>query len=231
MANWYKETENRILELKKQGYYNNWIKREENPITFLFEPGIKIEEWWVEKRKNIYLSNAKLLKVNSPMINFYVYPSKEFGDELGLIPALTFIEKKEIHGHLNQSPGHELTHILLREVNSYDNFPGGGVWSEGLCTFLDGNKIDRRKHVCSIKNWEEIIKISWIDWRIKLPDNIYPVGASIMQYIEENFGWNFIFEFIKNLKDYGSNEEEISIKIFKKKYLQLQNDWREWIIK
>ena len=223
------ETKKNVQTLGKQGFFDNWLKKETEFITFLVHPDTKLNEDWFKKRVATYKINAERLKIIPPKVIFYVYPSLEFGKERGVTPATSFIKSKEIHGHPHQSPGHELTHILLGEVNNTDNLPANGIWSEGLCVFLDGTNTDRRKHALSIGYAQDITNASWEKWRQNLPGNLYPLAGSIIQYLDGLFGWEKILVFLKELKNSGGNDAELSEGILNKKYSKLQEDWRKWL--
>lgn len=128
MPNWMAKTQKNIAELKKQNLYNDWPQKRFGSITFYIYPDFQIENIWFKKRLILYRKNAKTLKVQPPKVNFFVYPSLETGKNIGIVPAVCFIKMQEIHGHLNQSPGHELTHILIGKINDSKNLPGNGLW-------------------------------------------------------------------------------------------------------
>src|SRR3989338_7983473 len=117
MPQWMEETKQRIQLLEKEGFFNSWPKREMELITFFVYPEFVVPENWIEKRVTIYKANAEKLRVKPPKIKFFVYPSMEDGRKIGITHAITFIKQKEIHGHIKQSAGHELAHILLGEIS------------------------------------------------------------------------------------------------------------------
>ncbi|MDD3098671.1 MAG: hypothetical protein PHU82_02520 [Candidatus Pacebacteria bacterium] len=231
MSNWRVQTKNKIKELKKQGFYKNWGKKEFDLIIFFIYPNLKIDNEWFKKRINSYKKNAKILKVKPPKVNFFLYPSIEIGKKLGTTPAICFIKMKEIHGHLNQSPGHELTHILLGKINDSKNLPGNGLWQEGLCTYLNGTNTNQKKHALSLDISEETFNIPWESWSNHLPGSLYPLAGSIVQYIVKVYGWNKIILFLKKLRNSAKNQNKISLQIFKKSLEEIQKDWLKWIKK
>lgn len=229
MAQWLEDTKRNIQILKEKGYFNSWNKRQTELIAFYLCPDLILPNNWLEQRESIYLKNAEKLKVKAPEIDFYVYPSLEFGKSINIVPATSFIKAKEIHGHLNQSPGHELTHMLLGEINSTENLPANGLWSEGICVYLDGTNTDRRKHTNSLNYPEEILATIWQNWKDNLPSNLYPLAGSILQYLEELFGWDSVLEFLKKLKQ--DNDDKLSTKLFNYSLAELQQDWYLWLKK
>jgi len=224
-----KETKKNIQILRKQGFFDDWLRKETKFITFFIHQEARLDENWFKKRVDTYEANAQRLKIAPPKVAFYVYPSVEFGKEKGIIPAISFIKSKEIHGHPNQSPGHELTHILIGEINSTKNLPAHGIWSEGVCVFLDGTNTDYRKYVLSLNYPENIKNTSWGKWRRNLPNKLYPLAGSIIQYFDDLVGWKKILIFLKELKNLSSNDTELFKTIFNKKYHELQEGWREWL--
>ncbi len=231
MLNWMNETKNNIQALKKKDFFNSWTKQEIGLITFFIYPNLNLSNDWIKKRLNIYEENAKKLGVVPPKIIFYIYPSIDAVKDLGITPAITFVKAKEIHGHINQSPGHELTHILLGEISFSGDLPANGLWAEGICVCLDGTNTNRKKQVLSLNYTEDIIKTSWGNWRKNISGDFYPLAGSIIQYCVEVYNWRVLMKFIKGLKNSASNEEKLSIDIFGLSYLKLQKSWEEWIKK
>jgi len=227
---WLETTRENIQKLFKEGYFDDWKVIEFDPITFYLHPQTVVAEEWFKKRSDTYSENSKRLKITEPpKVSFYVYPSLEFGKTIGITPATSFVSTRQIHGHPNQSPGHELTHILLGEINSTDNLPANGLWAEGVCVYLDGTETDRHKHAGSLNYPEETISTDWTIWRQNLPGNLYPLAGSIIQYLDTGMGWDRILSFLKELKNSGSNDAELSETLFNKNYSQLQKDWRDWL--
>lgn len=223
------ETKENISILKEQGFFKSWTTINTQFIIFHIYPDTIIPPDWIDKRINIYTENcAKLNIIKPPKIDFFVYPSLEIGKQSGVTPAISFVKSKEIHGHLNQSPGHELTHILLGEINSTDNLPANGLWSESLCVYLDGTKTDRRKHTNSLNYPSETLATPWINWRSNLPGKLYPLAGSIIQYLDQKFGWDMVLKLIKTLKN---NDEELIRLLLGSSYSELQSDWFLWINK
>lgn len=232
MTNWLNETKNKIKKLKEDGFFNNWRIEKSEYITFYIYPNLEIPKDWIQKRIDIYSQNAKIFKIDFiPNVDFYVYPSIDSVKDIGITPAISFLKQKEIHGNLKQSPGHELTHILLGDINPSENLPANGLWEESLCVYYDGTNTDRKKHVNSINYSEEILNISWDFWRSNLPSNLYPLAGSIAQYCLEKYGLELLLKFIKEMRSNGTNDENICLIIFKISYQELQKNWRKWLKK
>lgn len=231
MPDWLNKTKEAVRALKQSGYFDNWALRKTELINFFIFPNLEVADEWFKKRINIYTENAKIFLGDSdpPKINFYVYPSIDSVKELGITPAISFLKEKEVHGHAEQSPGHELNHILLGILNPSENLPANGLWAEGLCVYFDGTKTNRKRHTLSLNYSEEIIKTPWAKWRSTLPQNLYPLAASIIQYCIETYGLKSTLKFVKNLRDSASNEEKLSCEIYKISFDNLQNDWRNWL--
>lgn len=229
MPQWMEQTKQRVQALEKEGYFNSWPKQETELIIFFVYPGFVVPENWIEKRVTIYKTNADKFGVKPPKIKFFIYPSMEVGQKIGVTPAITFIKQKEIHGHISQSPGHELTHILLGEINPSENLPANGLWAEGICVYFDGTNTDRKKHTLSLSFDKEVIGTPWVAWRENLPGNFYPLAGSIAQYCVEKYSWDAVLNYIKELRNFGSNDETISLKIFHVPYAELQDNWSTWL--
>jgi len=136
---------------------------------------------------------------------------------------------REIHGHLNQSPGHELTHVLIGKINDSKNLPGNGLWQEGLCTYLNCTKTNQKKHTLSLNFPEIILATPWEKWIKHMPGNLYPLAGSIIQYLVKRYGWKKMILFLKKLKKSAENQNKISFDIFKKSLEGIQEDWLKWI--
>jgi len=225
------DIKDKIKELKNKGFYNDWQKLIFGPITFFTPHSSDLNMDWFKKRFTAYKKNSKILKTKTPKVNFFVYPSKEFGQKIGIIPTVAFIKAREIHGHFNQSPGHELTHILLGEINSTENLPGNGLWHEGISTYLNETGTNQKKWVLSLNFSEEIINTSWLKWNKDVSGNLYPIFGSIIQYLINKYGWEKMISFLKELKNSAKNQEKISIKVFKKSINDIQKDWIRWLKK
>ena len=232
MSQWIKNTKNAIKQLRENGYFNNWnIKRIEH-ITFHIYPNLEISENWLQERVDIYKKNAEIFNISViPYVDFYVYPSIDSVKNLGILPAISFLKQKEIHGHLKQSAGHELNHILLGNLNPSENLPANGLWEEALCVYYDGTSTDRKKHTNSIDYAKKILNTPWNLWRANLPSNLYPLAGSIAQYCIEKYGIELVLKFIKNLRDNGTNDENLYSTIFNISYQKLQENWLAWLKK
>lgn len=232
MSTWMQNTKERIELLRRNGYFENWrVKNTEN-INFYIFPKLDIPIDWFEKRENIYKKNATLFEIKSPpKIEFYVYPSPDSVKDLGIVPAVSFLKKREIHGHLKQSAGHELTHILLGEINPSENFPPNGLWAEGICTYYDGTETDRRKHTTTLNYSKDILSTGWSSWNENLPGDLYPLAGSIVQYCANTYELKEVLRFVKGMRDGGTNVESLCLEIFHVSYQKLQSDWEEWLKK
>lgn len=230
MANWLEETKNQINNLKKEGFFDNWKIKKTEYIIFHIYPGLEIPKNWVQERVNIYAQNAKMFGINCPpCIDFYVYQSIDSAKNIGITPAISFLKQKEIHGHLKQSAGHELTHILLGDINPSENLPANGLWEEALCVYYDGTNTDRKKHTNSINYSEEILDTPWDSWRSTLPSNLYPLAGGIAQYCVEKYDLKLLLSFIKEMRNNGKNDENLCSIIFKISYHELQKNWKQWL--
>jgi len=223
------QTKQRVKKLKEEGFYDNWTKKNVGLITFFIYPDFQIDNEWFKKRLNAYKKNAKILKIKPPKVSFFVYPSIEIGKKIGIIPATCFIKMREIHGHLNQSPGHELTHVLIGKINDSKNLPGNGLWQEGLCTYLNATKTNQKKHTLSLNFSEIILTTPWEKWTKHMPGNLYPLAGSIIQYLVKRYGWKKMILFLKKLKKSAENQDKISLDIFKKSLKGIHEDWLKWI--
>lgn len=230
MYSWI-ETKIRVQALKNERLYNKWRKKKVGLITFFIYPEMKIESEWFKKRSDIYRKNAKKLGVKPPKINFFVYPSMEEGEKIGIMPAVAFPENKEIHGHLRQSPGHEVTHILLRQIKPSKYLKVNRFWNEGTCTYLNGTNIDHKERVLSLNIKKEILNTPWENWYKKLPSDLYHMAASVIQFLEEQYDWKATLSYLRKLRNSPKNDNAFSKKIFNASMKDLQNNWLRWLNK
>lgn len=224
----FKERDLRIRTLKRKGFFLNWTAKKYGQIQFFLWPEMQVPPKWIQARTSILKKNAQILSVKIPRISFYVYPPRESVKELGFIPAVSFISRKEIHGHLNQSPGHELTHILLGQLNNWRSLPANGVFSEGICTYLDGTDTNRRRHAVSMR-YNLKNKINLKKWYHHLPSQYYPLAGSLVQYLTEQYGWEKVHMFLKSLKGLRALSKTFR-EIFNTDLDTVEKEWRKWLL-
>ncbi len=203
MKTGFEETGRRVDQLKSEGYFNNWVTYDLPLIRFRVWPGFAITKAWIQERVSCYRKNARLLGVKPPLATFYVYPSVQAGQSIGITPTVCFASKWEIHGHINQSPGHELTHILLGELVNPRFLRAHGFFDEGICVYLDGTGTDRRKHARSFEIPNITHQLLWETWSETLPSQYYPLAGSFIQYLVEAHGSKSIGAILETLQGTG----------------------------
>lgn len=229
MSNSYlKKTATKIQHLKERDFFADWPHRRVGKILFIISPTIKVDDSWFHMRAVILNTNAKTLGTKKiPFVTFYVYDSLNKGKKLGIVPAVSLISKKEIHGHLQQSPGHELTHILLGEINDSNGLPANGFWAEGVSTFLDGTGTDRRKHTMTV-GASLPSRIPWTKWFSQLPSLSYPLAGSFIQFLVEKYGIKYLVKFLRLLRKIETMRIVFK-QVFGKDFLVVQKTWLFWL--
>lgn len=218
--------EQQVRELKASGFYQDWKTILIEKIIFHLHPRTILPEGWTELRNQQYKINAEKLQIVPQQIDFYVYPSKEMEEELGFIPAFTLGQYQEIHGHPNQSPGHELTHALLWRIN--EKMPK--FWGEGTCVYLDGNSTDKRAMAKSLNYSDEVLQTPWLTWLNNLPDNriMYTLAGSVIQYLTEHYGWDKVLKFLQKVDKDPETTSLFIQHIFNISQKEFQTGWQRW---
>ena len=225
------ESAQAVARLQKEGFYDAWLIKEQAPITFHVHPEATVSDVWMMKRVQAYRDNAKVLEVGTPHLDFYVYPSKEFAKDLGIIATFAIPSRSEVHGHYYQSKGHEVTHILLRQIIDLHRWPWSGLWPESICVLLDHERPDPKFRFLSAGYTKEIYQIPWAQWRQWLPDEYYPLAANIMSFLSERFGWATVKLFLKNLDASVPNDDVAAGTVFNFDVPALQREWNNWRMK
>jgi len=215
-------------KLQDEGFYNSWRKMVVKPITFIIHPEVQISDTWMNKRVQAYVENASILGVKTSPLNFYVYPSMDFAKDRGVIASFAIPSKREIHGHFYQSKGHEVTHILLKQLLDRYKWPWSGLWLEGICVLLDRERPDPKLRFISCNYSQEIYQKDWTEWRTWLPDEFYPLAANIMAFLSEKFGWSAVKTFLKQL-DFTQKDENVAVLMaFGQDLPHLHTQWDNW---
>lgn len=114
-----------------EGQFDEWEKIETKNITFHFQPNSVItnKKFYTQRRQDAFsIINEYFNSTISGKIDFYVWNTIQDGQNYGF-PILGFAkpELKLTHSHSNQTPGHELTHIITRHLSK----------SNKLCRFVN----------------------------------------------------------------------------------------------
>ena len=167
-------------------YFDNWEIVETEHLRFHFQPNYKIEsiEKYCEIRENAYIQNNEFFKATPfKKIDYFIWCEPEgakeiVGKELGFANSDLCI----INSKLNQTIGHEITHIL----SEYGVRPilKNRLVNEGVSVAFDltnRNRIELAKSV-NIKNFTIKELIEQAD---NLPDSIlYPIGGALIEHLK-----------------------------------------------
>lgn len=207
-------------------FYDNWKKVESEHFIFYFQDS-GIAEYFVKSREKAYDSISNYLNVKlEKKIRYFVWSSRKDAKEV-LKRHLGFSrpELYLIHSAYNQTPGHEMTHVISNYTKEIK--VKAGLINEGLAVYLDLDDKDDRGLVLSAMKKYNIKKIDiksfWLEWN-KYSDEIsYPlaglfVGDLIKKYGKEKFLVFFADQSYKNAKAvFGDNFDDF-IKEFEAKF-------------
>lgn len=217
-----------VARLHEAGYYDGWTATDRSPITFHVHPDAKISEGWMDKRVQAYVENAQLLKLETPNIDFYVYPSIDYAANEGVIATFAIPSKNEVHGHFFQSKGHEVTHILLGQLINPHTWPWSGLWPEGICVLLDRENPDPVMRFLAKDYTTAAFETRWSQWRQWLPDEYYPLAANILGFLVQRYDWDRVKKFLLKLDSTKPDDNEAARAAFDSNIDSLQHEWGIW---
>lgn len=215
-----------------------WQRKECSRFIFRFLPhsfaATNIKEI-IAERERAYQKISRLLEVDfKEKIHWYLFPSYEDGKRLlgtlepnQAIPASLTIFT--IHSeHHQQTPGHELTHVLSFYINNASS-NSYKFLSEGLACYLDQSGKDYHAVGHNLLNQNQLIPLDKIidlnDFKKYDPKITYPQSASFVKFLIENYGWKkfkILWLIKKNLK--GEFQ-----KIYHKNFEDVENDWLNFL--
>lgn len=178
--NWFQMTE----------YFEDWQVVEKEHIRFYFQPNHGIENLneYCDTRENAYQINNQFFEAEPyKKIDYFVWSKpkdaiKIVGKNLGFADS----DLCKINSSINQTIGHEMTHILcdfgMKPTNR------NRLINEGVAVAFDLSHSDKMK--AAIRTNTENLGIKDIYERAEeLPEAyIYPVGGAFIEYLLKNFG-------------------------------------------
>ena len=195
------------------------------PNSILARPGA-IKKF-AEKRERAYAAICKYLKIKDRRrIKFFVYDSNEvarkiIGRNAGFAQSTVAI----IHSRINQTVGHELTHVLSRAINGRP--PPNRVLDEGLAVFLDQSKRDyfavaksllTENNLPSFEDMLEASKTSSEEW--------YPAAGAFVGFLCEKYGTKR-FKYLWAAKQTTFKRD--FRKIYRKRLSEIEKEWRDYL--
>ena len=191
----------------------------------------KLEEW-LDVREKAFQNICNYLKTDGDNVNkitFFVFNDKKQGMNYGRRLGYAVPSKYEIYTTFDQTPGHELTHLVSYWINK--KRIKSAVINEGLAVYQDQTERNYNR-ICKSLISEGKVSVDILknllgdDFRKQIYG--YPLGASFVSYLIEIYG---LYKF----KDFFTQEEYNEIDSFKHFYNkdgeQLINEWKEYILK
>ncbi len=220
-----KETTRILSNLKRE-----WNIYKLPPFEIYYPNNSEIYDYikeWAEKKINAFKYITKYLGVkwDDEIIKIYVFNDNFHGKFLGFNLGFSILNRYEIFTTINQSDGHELTHII-----SYKMANGKCIYSklinEGLATYLDLCSSHFHERSKNILKKDNCIKLLENEFESK-KDN-YTLSASFVKYLIENYGLILFKDFFCQNH---LNEKMSFIKYYNKKGTELIEDWFNYIMK
>ena len=209
-----------------------WKTHRSKNFDFYYAPDSRITQykfletfvWRKEEGRRVICDYLQI--TDRRRIKIFIYDNNEvarkiIGQNAGFAQATVGI----IHTRINQTIGHELTHVLSRAINGRP--PPNRILDEGLAVFLDltrrdyfatGQKLLREDKLPTIKQMLKQSKTRSEDW--------YPVAGTFVGFLCNQYG-------IKKFKRlWGSRErtfDKALRKVYKKSLRRIEWEWREYL--
>ncbi len=207
-------------------YFDDWINIETDNFLFQFKDTVGIDEF-IKTRERTFDSISHYLNVKlDRKIIYIVWSSRQEAKEfLNLNIGFAIPSEYIIHSASNQTPGHEMTHVISNYINNI-TFKTGLI-NEGLAVHLDMADKDDKNNVLAAMKKYNINKISiksfWDNWQKYSEDISYPlaglfVGETIERYGKDKFLEFFVDQSYKNAKTVFGKDFEDFIEIFEAKF-------------
>jgi len=189
-------------------FYKDWTKVETEHFLFRFQPNTLVSDMnqFAKIREDAFIEiNSFFNSVIPKKIDFIVWNGNEDAREIG-IKSLGFARPVEciIHSRFNQTRGHEITHVIVRDItklNSRTRFI-----NEGIAVAFDltkDNKLDVAKKIKHEEGFDGQVSISEA-WNnpTKYPEWVYyPLAGELIKRIIENGGNEKFLKLVAN-QDY-----------------------------
>lgn len=153
------------------------------------------KENFISKRETTYYNISNLLQITIELkITYFVFPT----DRNICLQYMPYFAPNQalaglfmIFSRINQSSGHELTHVLSYYINNSFHY-SYKILSEGLATWLDQSSKDHHQMASDLVAEGEIIPFNSIigDSNFKAVDAriTYPQCASFVGFLLDNYG-------------------------------------------
>jgi len=192
-------------QLGQTDFYQNWTTKETENFIFHYRTDennkINLNEFAAQREealKNIQsIINVSLLK----KINFFIWDSSEEAfRQLNRHLGFALSMHHTIHSAYNQTPGHEITHIITAYLYKQGNFDV--FINEGIAVLLDQTNRNRLHHARLCLTHCKILNVKILDvWNglDKFPQPvIYAVAAVFIERLFETYGQEKLIALITN---------------------------------
>ncbi|MCK9210840.1 MAG: hypothetical protein M0P61_08410 [Ignavibacteriaceae bacterium] len=190
-----KFAQEKILIWGFSDFYKDWEKQETEHFVFHFQPNsiITYKTKFMETRESAFQKISQFFDVSlQSKIDFYIWNSDAEAKEKGIYSVgFALPEFFIIHSKANQTPGHEVTHIISHYLSK--DVKKIRFINEGIAVCFDCNPDTNFLKIKQIRETEKYNdKISIIDaWlnKSKYSDGIlYPVAGEFVNRILEKGG-------------------------------------------
>jgi len=188
------------------GTMPTWVVIEAAHIKYFFEDTIGISylvQQFIAKHEQAFDTLNAFFEAHLPVkISFYVWLNEERAQRVIHCAALGFSlpEKFTVHTRINQTIGHEMTHVLSYWAWGSEPANRSKFINEGVAVAFDlahEDKIAKAKRAVAGKNLKSVLDI-WEQGDEASGDLVYPVGGAFMQFLYRNGPLDGFKKFVKD---------------------------------
>lgn len=214
------------------GPHPGWLTYKTNSLEIYYAPDSVLTkdgaiQKWAGKRADAYNDIVKSLQVTDKRtIKFFVYDNNEVAQQLihqkaGFAQSTVAI----IHTRVNQTVGHELTHVLSRAINGRP--PPNRVLDEGLGVWMDHNPVDHLAEGRRLLEANELPTASKMIEMLSTGDeSCYSAAGAYVGYLLTKYGG----EKFKQIWGAGkSSYDEQFSRIYGKSQSDMDTEWRTFL--
>ena len=212
------------------GPHPGWLTYESPHFTFYYAADSKVLakpgaiQAYAEKRERARANICKYLGIgHTKKIKFFAYDNNEIAKRI-IGRTLGFAEPAigVIHSRVNQTPGHEITHILSRSINGKG--PPNRLLDEGLAVFLNQTGGDRSAGARALLGKGNLPTVG--DMLRELPDRWYGPAGAFVGYLCEQHGVG------KFKQLWGAPKDSFAVsfqRIYGKSIAEMDKEWRDYL--
>lgn len=190
----------RIEAFQLSSFYDPWEVMETTHFRFHFQNKSKIdaEDFIVQREKAYEKINQFFGGKPYKKIDFYVWDDQEQGKQvLGKDVGFASPDVCIINSLANQTPGHEITHVLL--VYGLAPKQRTRLINEGTAVFFDQTNRDRLMVAKKVYQKTPVRILDLWNSPDKYPDELfYSVGGAFIEFLDKNGSANQLKQLLKN---------------------------------